>query len=168
MVNTEDLSFIWALARFDWMTNKPNLYIQRISAMNNHCDYAIFSVLDYTGGMVKVSVRLKKSMGVDTPSFREPWDEAVARAARSGGRIHVVALILPEGNEARYRFMTMQSPTSFINKELEDIAKSLPQGLKDIEDPVYGPIMARRLTALLEKDGCDVSGQKWVIYDDED
>ncbi|KAJ7261173.1 hypothetical protein C8J57DRAFT_1337259 [Mycena rebaudengoi] len=168
MVNTEDLSFIWALARFDWMTNKPNLYIQRISAMNHHCDYAIFSVLDYTGGMVKVSVRLKKSMGVDTPSFREPWDEAVARAARSGGRIHLVALILPEGNEARYRFMTMQSPTSFINKELEDIAKSLPQGLKDIEDPVYGPIMARRLTTLLEKDGCDVSGQKWAIYDDED
>ncbi|KAJ7261168.1 hypothetical protein C8J57DRAFT_1337253 [Mycena rebaudengoi] len=168
MVNTRDRSFIWALAHLDWMTNKPNLYIQRISAMNNHRDYAIFSVLDYIGGIVKVSVRLTKSMGVNIPSFREPWDEAVARAARSGGRIHVVALLLPEGKETRYRFMTMQSQTSVINDGLEDIAKSLPQGLEDIRDPVYGPIMARRLTALLEKDGCDVSEQEWAIYDDED
>ncbi|KAJ7176238.1 hypothetical protein C8R43DRAFT_1197858 [Mycena crocata] len=162
-MNTRDRSFLWALTHFDWITNKPNLYIQRIAAMNRFRGQKIFSVLDYTKGTVKVSVRLMKSMGVDTPSFREPWNEAVSRAARSGGRMHLVVILLPEGNDGRYRFIAMRQRISIVNDELEAIANSLPEGLEDIQDPVYGPVMRRRLTAILKIDGCDVSHQDWAI-----
>ncbi|KAJ6629590.1 hypothetical protein B0H10DRAFT_2208550 [Mycena sp. CBHHK59/15] len=64
-----DRSFLWALAHYDYLTNKPSLYIQRISVMNKYPGQVLFSVLDYTTGVVNVSVRLMKAMGNDTPSF---------------------------------------------------------------------------------------------------
>ncbi|KAJ7139099.1 hypothetical protein C8R44DRAFT_727205 [Mycena epipterygia] len=157
IVGTRDRSFMWALAHHDYLTNKANLYVTRISVMNKYPGKPLFSVLDYTNGAVSIGVRLFSALGPVAPSFQVIWDENVARAARSGGRIHLLVLLVPEGENVRYRLLTMRAKTSTIQDGMEEIAKSLPVGLEDLDNSPYRAELARKVTALLKQDGCDAN-----------
>ncbi|KAJ7496511.1 hypothetical protein FB451DRAFT_1207954 [Mycena latifolia] len=153
-VSTRDRSFLWALATYDYLTNKPSLYVKRVSITNKYPNQMLFSVLDYTAGAVETGVRLLQAIKPDPPSFRALWEDSVSRASRSRGRIHLVVLILPEGGNIRYRILPMHSATSAVQDGIDDIANSLPIGL-DLENSPYLPVVAQKITALLKQDGCD-------------
>ncbi|KAJ7026839.1 hypothetical protein C8F04DRAFT_101331 [Mycena alexandri] len=157
-VTARDRSFMWALAHFDYLTNKPALYVERISVMNNYPGEVVFSVLDYTSGAVEPGVRILKALPPSevTPSFRALWDEGVVRAARSGGRIHLVILRMPEGHACRNRLLNMQSDTSAINDGLEAIARSIPPKLGSL-DSKYSAVVGPKIQALLREDGCSAN-----------
>ncbi|KAJ7758625.1 hypothetical protein B0H16DRAFT_1535119 [Mycena metata] len=156
-VSARDRSFMWALAHFDYLTNKPSLYVKRISAMNKYPGEVVFSVLDYTSGAVEPGVRVLKALPPSevTPAFQALWEEGVARAARSGGRIHLVLLRIPEGRACRSRLLNMQSDTSAINDGLEAIARSIPN--LDTLDSKHSALIGPKIQALLRQDGCNAN-----------
>ncbi|KAJ7189155.1 hypothetical protein C8R46DRAFT_35405 [Mycena filopes] len=158
-LTARDRSFMWALAHFDYLTNKAHLYIQRMAVMNNLPGQLVFSVLDYASGAVFPTVRVSKALGdALPPSFQALRDESVARAARSGGRMHLVLLRMPEGHDLRHRLLTMHSTTSAINDGIEAIARSVPEGLDlEVEEQreKYLPSIETQIAALLKEDGCN-------------
>ncbi|KAJ7493662.1 hypothetical protein FB451DRAFT_1164541 [Mycena latifolia] len=155
-LSPRDRSFLRALAHQDYFTHKAYLDIGRIRFMNGTPGKMFVSVLDYTAGAVESSVRSVRAMNptIQSASFRALWDEAVKRAHRSRGRIHLVVLLVAEGDlSTRYRLLAMHSETSAIQDEMESIASSLPQGV-DIEHSEQLPEIGRRVGALLKQDGC--------------
>ncbi|KAJ7437251.1 hypothetical protein B0H11DRAFT_2294502 [Mycena galericulata] len=153
-VSKRDKSFLWAMAHRDYIIAKANLYVQRISVMNKYPGRPLFSVLDYTSGAVRASVRLFTSVGDVAPSFRTLWEENAARALRSGGRMHLLVLMVREGHEIRYRLLPMWSETSAIQDGIESIANSFPVGL-ELANSGYEAELAGKVSALLKQDGCD-------------
>ncbi|KAJ7754401.1 hypothetical protein DFH07DRAFT_823194 [Mycena maculata] len=155
LTSTRDRSFLTALAHYDYLTLKATLYVRRISMMNHlpGRGWPLCTILDYTKGAVTTNIVVATSLGPVSQAFQTLWDENAARASRSGGRMHLVGLRLPEGDGTRYWVLPMWSQTS-VQDEIEDIANSLPKGLS-LGNSGYEPELRRRVAALLKQDGCD-------------
>lgn len=71
-------------------------------------------------------VKALKDVRAEDTNFDVLWDEHVARAARSGGRMELHLMVVIEGNRMRRMMFPQRSDTSAFHDELIRILNEVP------------------------------------------
>ncbi|KAJ7633278.1 hypothetical protein FB45DRAFT_1148955 [Roridomyces roridus] len=120
-------AFMRAILHEDYLDLKLSIYTKAVRSMRLSGDpnAAYFVMFDYSRGDLIVDVHSLALKSEDLSCLTETqgeWDETVARAARSGGRMTIHAMRVLEGNLERLWVVPLRSSTGMVHDELINLA----------------------------------------------
>ncbi|KAJ7204587.1 hypothetical protein C8J57DRAFT_382936 [Mycena rebaudengoi] len=154
-VGTRDRSFLWALAHHDHQAEWGTLLLHRVvdileDKRDGKPECVRFTLLDYTYGAVKaVTSRAEVPFDSSSASFRAEWEDHISRVLRSGGRMHLVVMLVPLGAASQYRMVSMRSDTSVIQDTIDNIRRMIEVSPETniVHSPLL-PVVVRELNML--------------------
>jgi hypothetical protein len=135
-----DRDFMRALLDCTYITHKGSIYDAIIKFIKTHPDTGYFIVFDYASdGPFSFMVHSLGEGSTVLDTLRKAgieWEDTVARAARSEGRMTIHVMRVRDGNEKKYWVVPLRSTTGQISERLKRIAAEVPsltdgQGVPD-------------------------------------
>ncbi|KAJ7177090.1 hypothetical protein C8R46DRAFT_1246441 [Mycena filopes] len=131
-------AFLRAVFKHDYTAAKlAEVYPQQILLASKHGkSQPLVTLFDYraAGGRVRIEVQTPDALTLSSKDFDGWWND-VQRAARSGGRIHLHVIALPDGpgglgrsRDTEYLLMPLRTETSQAQDVLDGFARRLPSG----------------------------------------
>ncbi|KAJ6496907.1 hypothetical protein DFH09DRAFT_1204723 [Mycena vulgaris] len=137
-----DRSFLHALVHYDYGRNLRRSCVDKIAFMHQNPGEQFYLLFDYTREFERPQVRPVGSPPDPNPSegSAAQWADQVARAARSGGRLNLVVVLMADGEHISRRMVPVRSPTSAFHDGLSqiaarttsDLAALTPQIMEDV------------------------------------
>ncbi|KAF7362936.1 hypothetical protein MVEN_00644600 [Mycena venus] len=124
-LKARDRAFLRALVHDDYLKSKPLVLPQKLAYMHEFPGEALLTLYDYTNGRVKVTVQ---RVGSDATKLRlhgSEWDDIVARAAASCGRMWVDVVVMPGSDTMRYWVIPLRTSTSTVYDGLRQLVSEL-------------------------------------------
>ncbi|KAJ7446021.1 hypothetical protein B0H11DRAFT_395259 [Mycena galericulata] len=136
-----DRAFMRALLDDVYVRSKGKIYDQMIKCMKTHPNAGYFIVFDYVSdGPFTFSVHslAEESSVLETlrKAGRE-WEDTVARAERSQGRLAIHVMRVRDGGTGRYWVIPLRSRTGRTHERLKHIAAELPSPVDGGDRPDY-------------------------------
>lgn len=129
--SARERSFLHARVHHDYQTTIMESCFERITFMHQHPGQQFYLLFDYTHGFERPQVRSVAAPPDPTPSegSAAQWADHVARAARSGGRMDLLVVLVADGSHIRRRMAPVRTPTSALHNGLTQIAVKIPPAL---------------------------------------
>ncbi|KAJ7927654.1 hypothetical protein B0H13DRAFT_2312282 [Mycena leptocephala] len=99
-----------------------------VQLLQRHPSGARVTVVDFKHDKASVFVRLVEEERAEDIYGDVNWDDHIARAASSGGRMELHLSIVPDGHKPRRWMFPQRSDSSAVHDGLIRIAKEVPLG----------------------------------------
>ncbi|KAJ7741812.1 hypothetical protein B0H16DRAFT_1890371 [Mycena metata] len=130
VISTRDRSFMRVLARHDYIVRQGPVLTEQVEVLYECPDMPYYLLFDYTSGWLNLEIL--SIDGVDVPTipndYQAQWLEHISRAAESEGRMQVAIMRFLQDARARFRMISMHSPSADLARVLGRIADSVPAG----------------------------------------
>lgn len=154
-LSTRERPFVRALVHHVYETSLKVLCLMKIACMHEHRGGQSYLLLDYTAGPESVAMC---SVDEHPPPDPHPsdasatqWADQVAHAARIGGRMDLVVVLVADATGRKRRHMTpIRSWTSALHDGLRRIVAELPP---DADSSNLRPEIERQVESLIEDRG---------------
>ncbi|KAF8140797.1 hypothetical protein K438DRAFT_698578 [Mycena galopus ATCC 62051] len=129
-LSARDRSFLLALVHYDHEKHLRRSCVDKIAFMHQNPGKQSYLLFNYTGEFEGPQVHSVDSPPDPNPSEESAaqWADQVARAARSGGRLNLVVVLVADGKHVSRRMVPVRSPTSEFHHGLSQIAARIPPG----------------------------------------
>ncbi|KAJ7692542.1 hypothetical protein B0H17DRAFT_1133021 [Mycena rosella] len=129
-LSTRDRSFLHALVHYDYERTLRRSCVDKIGFIRQNPGEQFYLLFDYTRGFERPQVRPVGSPPDPNPSegSATQWADQIARAARSGGRLNLVVVLVADGEHISRRMVPVRSPTSALHDGLSQIAGRITSG----------------------------------------
>ncbi|KAJ7712723.1 hypothetical protein B0H16DRAFT_1899815 [Mycena metata] len=128
-MNRRNLSFMRALVHRDALITyiSGSHYAMVLSQMRENPGEPLVTIFSYAGGGVVCYIRTINEERLKDIESDIDWDEYIARASRSGGRMTLHIVHLPDGNRTRRWMFPLRSDSSALHDGLLRILNALPE-----------------------------------------
>ncbi|KAJ7658276.1 hypothetical protein DFH06DRAFT_1297625 [Mycena polygramma] len=126
-LTTRDRAFIRAVMQHDYQKSKPLTLPNELSFRHMLPDEEYLLLYNYTEGAVKITPQMLSGKSTQERLNGVEWTDLVSRAARSGGRIRLHAMVLPGVIDPRYWAICLRTDSSRVDEALRQIASELPK-----------------------------------------
>ncbi|KAF8192679.1 hypothetical protein K438DRAFT_1762026 [Mycena galopus ATCC 62051] len=123
--------FLNALIHHGYETRLKLICMQTVAFMHTHPGEELYLVLDYTKAPHMVELRTVSAASPDpNPSdgSAAQWEDQLARAAHSGGRMELVVVLVGNGRQTYQYMVPIRRRTSELHDGLQRIAAGIPAG----------------------------------------
>ncbi|KAJ7738988.1 hypothetical protein B0H16DRAFT_1891185 [Mycena metata] len=130
--------FMRAVLDRDFEEDRPALFRRQVMFIYQNPESDFYCLYDYEGVPTGSGVYALENFPCENPF----WEDCVARARRSGGRMEIHLMNVPDGTlddaprgvlSGRERIFPLRSSRADIQVGLRVIARSLPPGITDVE-----------------------------------
>ncbi|KAJ7284490.1 hypothetical protein C8J57DRAFT_1288587, partial [Mycena rebaudengoi] len=138
--HVRERGFLRVLVQHDYHAAKANICAQQALVLHSSPDSGLVTIFDYTGGPVHVTTH---AIGADLPRALavsdEEWEDSVARAARSGGRLalHLVRVVM--GKSPR----TLVVPLRRSHADLDGLVRQMSNEIMPTDQTQFSAFSAK-------------------------
>ncbi|KAF7342252.1 MYND-type domain-containing protein [Mycena venus] len=149
-LSARERSFLYVLVHYNHQNIFRRSCMHKIAFMYQNPGEQFYLLFDYTQGFDGPQVLPIGSPPDPNPSEASAaqWADQVARAARSGGRLDLVVVLVADGERVSRRMVPVRSPTSALHDGLSQIAARIPPGA---DLAVLTPQVREDVTSLLRE-----------------
>ncbi|KAJ7508263.1 hypothetical protein B0H11DRAFT_1964093 [Mycena galericulata] len=132
-LSTENISFMRALLHHDYQISKTKIAIRQMRFMLQYPAQPMLTVFNYTTGHLTIQI-VDAHMAAEefktTPGFQAVHSkDAMAREARSGGRMALHLMVVTGSGDVRARMFPMRAENSALHDGLVRLARNVPSGI---------------------------------------
>ncbi|KAK6984819.1 MYND-type domain-containing protein [Favolaschia claudopus] len=146
--NARQRSFLRSLVHHHYQQHRFVLHFKQTLFMATYPGQAFVTIYDYSEGAVNVDIKSARRMEI---LFGSEWDDIVARAATSRGRIGVDVVIIGAPTGSRCLVVPLRSSASVVRERITELAGTLPAPRQ--WDP---KIISGKVEAILLGEGANV------------
>ncbi|KAJ6548213.1 hypothetical protein DFH09DRAFT_1170001 [Mycena vulgaris] len=134
-LTVRERGFLRALVHEEYSASKAHIYAQQTAALQQDPDAVLFTLFDYSIGAVRITVHAANGaslFAVGLRAYGAEWDDSVARAARSGGRMALDVVRLLDGRAPRHVLVPLRKTRCDVHALLKQMAGELPRSKEEI------------------------------------
>ncbi|KAJ7438953.1 hypothetical protein B0H11DRAFT_2103495 [Mycena galericulata] len=141
--STRDRSFLRALLDYDYKEWRLDILQHELEFLDAFPEDNPFILFDYRRGHMSFRILREGGPG-ELGELDLQWQDGIARAARSVGRIQSHAMVLPDGHDCVLRFFPMYSSSSALWDGLKQLKNEVDEGVGG-SAPIHSQITGRIL-----------------------
>ncbi|KAJ7198424.1 hypothetical protein B0H12DRAFT_1226215 [Mycena haematopus] len=144
LLGYRERNFLRAVVQEDYADGINSICQAQVIFMANHPADKFYTFFDYTHGVAQISVHsaanpLSSNLtSSDLKQAGSEWAEILSRASRSGVRLQLHVIRVPEGRDKRIFVIPLRTNSPQVYDALRQLARSIPTGFN--EEDVSGEI----------------------------